>query len=61
MPSNRLTTFILIGMVLGIASGYIAFTYYHDAAGGFADVASILPTIFLRLIKMIIAPLVIAT
>src|SRR5512147_1810924 len=61
MPSNRLTTFIILGMVLGIASGYVAFAYYHDASAGFADVASLLPTVFLRLIKMIIAPLVIAT
>ncbi len=61
MPSNRLTTFILVGMVLGIASGYVVFTHHHAAAVGFADFTSILPTIFLRLIKMIIAPLVIAT
>ncbi len=61
MPSNRLTIFIIVGMVLGIASGYIAFTFYHDASASFAEVTSLLPTIFLRLIKMIIAPLVIAT
>jgi Na+/H+-dicarboxylate symporter len=61
MPSNRLTLFIVIGMVLGIASGYIAFAFYREASASFAEVTAILPTIFLRLIKMIIAPLVFAT
>jgi Na+/H+-dicarboxylate symporter len=61
MPSNRLTLYIIIGMVLGIASGYVVFTFYHDASAGFAEVTGLLPTIFLRLIKMIIAPLVFAT
>jgi len=61
MPSNRLTLFIIVGMVLGIVSGYIAFTFYHAASSDFSDATALLPTIFLRLIKMIIAPLVIAT
>ena len=61
MPSNRLTVFILIGMLLGIASGYVAFSFYGESSATFADICSLLPTIFLRLIKMIIAPLVFAT
>jgi Na+/H+-dicarboxylate symporter len=61
MPSNRLTTFILIGMALGIASGYAVFALDHDSSAAFADMAGLLPTVFLRLIKMIISPLVFAT
>jgi Na+/H+-dicarboxylate symporter len=60
MP-NRLTTWIIIGLVLGIASGYVSYAYFPESSAGFAEVSSLLPTIFLRLIKMIIAPLVFAT
>jgi Na+/H+-dicarboxylate symporter len=57
---NRLTTYILVGLVLGIAAGYIAHTNLADPAG-FADTLSLVTTLFLRLIKMIIAPLVFST
>ena len=57
---NRLTTYILIGLVLGIVVGYIANTTMADPKG-FADTLSLLTTMFLRLIKMIIAPLVFST
>jgi Na+/H+-dicarboxylate symporter len=57
---NRLTTYILIGLVLGIVVGYIANTNLANPAG-FADAMSLVTTLFLRLIKMIIAPLVFAT
>jgi Na+/H+-dicarboxylate symporter len=60
MP-NRLTLFIIIAMLLGIASGYIAFAYFPDSSAGFTAATEYLPLIFLRLIKMIIAPLVFAT
>src|SRR5687768_3019818 len=60
MPS-RLTLWIIIGLVLGIASGYVAYSYFPESSAGFGEVTSLLPTIFLRLIKMIIAPLVFAT
>ena len=60
MP-NRLTRWIIIGLVLGILSGYIAYAYFPESSASYASVASLLPTIFLRLIKMIIAPLVFAT
>lgn len=61
MPSNRLTTFIVAGLVLGLASGYVAYAWYPDSSAQFAEQVSLLPTIFLRLIKMIIAPLVFST
>jgi Na+/H+-dicarboxylate symporter len=57
---NRLTTYILVGLVLGIAVGYVANTNLADPKG-FADALSLLTTLFLRLIKMIIAPLVFST
>ncbi len=57
---NRLTTYILIGLVLGIVVGYVANTTFANPAG-FADTMSLITTMFLRLIKMIIAPLVFAT
>jgi Na+/H+-dicarboxylate symporter len=55
---NRLTTYILIA--LGIAVGYVANTNLADASG-FAAKLSLVTTLFLRLIKMIIAPLVFST
>jgi Na+/H+-dicarboxylate symporter len=57
---NRLTTYIIVGLVLGIAAGYIAHTTLADRAA-FADTLSLVTTLFLRLIKMIIAPLVFST
>ena len=57
---NRLTTYILVGLVLGIAVGYAANTQMADPAA-FADNMSLITTLFLRLIKMIIAPLVFST
>jgi Na+/H+-dicarboxylate symporter len=57
---NRLTSYILVGLVLGIAVGYGANVGMSDATG-FADTLSLLTTLFLRLIKMIIAPLVFST
>ena len=57
------TVFILIGMVVGVLTGWFCHITIHDPAAR-ADVAgyfSLLTDVFLRLIKMIIAPLVIAT
>jgi len=63
MSSKKLTHFILGAMILGIISGYLAHSY--GAASGFAlqyvEYISVLTDIFLRLIKMIIAPLVFST
>ena len=57
---NRLTMYILAALVLGIIIGYIfnAFTPY---AAQFSEYMSLISYAFLRLIKMIIAPLVFAT
>jgi Na+/H+-dicarboxylate symporter len=57
---NRLTTYIIVGLVLGIVVGYVANATLANPAG-FADAMSLVTTLFLRLIKMIIAPLVFAT
>lgn len=57
---NRLTTYILIGLALGIVVGYVANTSFENPAG-FADTMALITTMFLRLIKMIIAPLVFST
>ncbi|HJT74782.1 MAG TPA: dicarboxylate/amino acid:cation symporter [Chitinophaga sp.] len=65
--SNRLTIFIALAMILGILTGYFVNISYSGNAGGeatikkFADNISILTDIFLRLVKMIIAPLVFST
>jgi Na+/H+-dicarboxylate symporter len=63
MKSKRLTTFILIGMVLGIVTGLVERQHTADPAAlkSFADNVGILTDIFLRLIKMIISPLVFTT
>lgn len=57
---NGLTTYILISLVLGIVAGYVANQTLASPVG-FADVMSLVTTVFLRLIKMIIAPLVFST
>jgi Na+/H+-dicarboxylate symporter len=57
---SRLTTYILVGLVLGIFVGYLANTNMENPVG-FADNMSLITTLFLRLIKMIIAPLVFST
>src|SRR5262245_8633170 len=54
---------ILIAMVLGIIIGYMIFISYPDkkTAATIAGYVSIISDVFLRLIKMIIAPLVFST
>src|SRR6516225_8437721 len=61
--SNRLTSYIMLGLVLGIAAGYTCnqLAPTPAAAGVIAGYFSIGSDIFLRMIKMIIAPLVFAT
>lgn len=59
---NRLTTFIMIALVIGIVVGYLVNTNTDTAgATSFSETMSLITTMFLRLIKMIIAPLVFAT
>src|ERR1700758_911441 len=63
MKSSRMTTYILVAMILGIAVG--GFIHQEFAAPAtqkmFATYISFGSTIFLRLIKMIIGPLVFST
>ena len=61
MSSSGLTKLIVLGLVLGIAAGYLSNAHFPESAARFAEISSLLPTAFLRLIKMIIAPLVVST
>ncbi|WP_211453434.1 dicarboxylate/amino acid:cation symporter [Collimonas antrihumi] len=63
MRKIKATTWILVGMVLGIVVGYICHNLAPDeaAAKEIAAYFSIITDVFLRLIKMIIAPLVFGT
>lgn len=63
MKMNRLTAWICIAMILGVIVGYGCNTLAGSpaAAKEIAGYFGILTDIFLRLIKMIIAPLVFAT
>ncbi len=63
MKSSRMTTYILIAMILGIVGGGVIHDQFASPAtqkmlAGYVSIGS---TIFLRLIKMIIAPLVFST
>jgi Na+/H+-dicarboxylate symporter len=57
---NRLTTYILGALVLGIGVGYVINLTMAEPKV-FSDYMALLTTLFLRLIKMIIAPLVFST
>jgi Na+/H+-dicarboxylate symporter len=57
---NRLTTWILVALALGIVAGYILNTTVESTAP-YSDAMTLITTMFLRLIKMIIAPLVFST
>jgi Na+/H+-dicarboxylate symporter len=61
--SRHFTTFILVGLVLGIAVGYACHEAFPDpkTAATIAGYISLVTDLFLRLIKMIIAPLVLST
>ncbi len=63
MNTKRLTTHIGVAMLLGIAVGWGCHEYAKDAqaAKELASYFSIVTDIFLRMIKMIIAPLVFST
>src|SRR3954462_1980599 len=60
---QRLTTYIIIAMFLGIGVGYMCHELWPDprTARSIADYISLFTDVFLRLIKMIIAPLVFST
>ena len=60
--AKRLTLYIMIGLVLGIIVGAIMnATMTTEAIAGVGKWFGLVTTVFLRLIKMIIAPLVFAT
>src|ERR1700751_3642864 len=60
---STLPTIIIIGMLLGIVVGYACHTLWPDpaVAKSISDYISLMTDVFLRLIKMIIAPLVFST
>ncbi len=67
--SNRLTLWIFVSLVIGAVTGFILYKNYpanvdgtmNAALAGITDNITILTDVFLRLIKMIIAPLVFST
>ena len=59
--SNRFTQYILGAMVLGIITGTLIFNLLPDQRAELAADINLIAMLFLRLIKMIIAPLVFAT
>jgi Na+/H+-dicarboxylate symporter len=63
MRSQKLTTVIFIGMVLGVLVGYACHITWPDPQtdAAISGYISLITDIFLRLIKMIIAPLVFST
>jgi len=63
MHGKRLTHALVASLLLGIAAGYICHTLAPtpEAAKAVAGYFSIVTDVFLRLIKMVIAPLVFAT
>ncbi|QRG81268.1 dicarboxylate/amino acid:cation symporter [Citrobacter sp. R56] len=60
--ANKLTLFIVIFMLAGILSGAAIHSYTsQDTIAAWSDNITLLTDIFLRLIKMVIAPLVFST
>ena len=59
---NRLTFYIIISMILGVAVGYIINTNSSpETIASFSKNVKLLSSIFIRLVQMIIAPLVFTT
>ena len=63
MKGSKLTIYIMAGMVLGIIAGYICHSMAPtpDDAQEVASYFNVVTDVFLRLIKMVIAPLVFST
>src|SRR5262252_529741 len=59
--SNKFTRYILIAMTLGIVMGAVVYEYLPQDRADIAYSVNLIALLFLRLIKMIIAPLVFAT
>ncbi|HET7844397.1 MAG TPA: dicarboxylate/amino acid:cation symporter [Xanthomonadales bacterium] len=60
VSGNKLTVWIFIGLVLGLVTGFVLFASGTDTTH-WIEWFTLLTTVFLRLIKMIIAPLVFST
>ncbi len=61
---KRLTTWILVGMILGVVAGYVANQGYSNNPEMLAEIAryfKMLSDIFLNLVKMLVAPLILST
>src|SRR5688500_1608729 len=61
---HRLTLYILIGMILGVITGYLVRVYVPADSEAFTywlRSFSTLSTIFLNLIKLVVAPLILGT
>jgi Na+/H+-dicarboxylate symporter len=59
---SRITTYIVIALVIGIILGFVLNkNIAHDRIEKITEPFSLLPDVFLRLIKMIVAPLVFFT
>lgn len=61
---HRLTLYILIGMILGVITGYLVRVYVpadSEAFGYWLRSFTMLSTIFLNLIKLVVAPLILGT
>ncbi|HEY0058395.1 MAG TPA: dicarboxylate/amino acid:cation symporter [Flavisolibacter sp.] len=59
---NRLTLYIIISMVLGVAVGYVVNTNASpETIASFSKNVKLLSSVFIRLVQMIIAPLVFST
>ena len=59
--SNKFTRYILFAMALGIVMGTVVYEYLPENRAEIATSVNLVAMLFLRLIKMIIAPLVFAT
>jgi Na+/H+-dicarboxylate symporter len=59
--SKRLTGYILLALLAGAVVGYVCHVAAGEHVSAIADSLSVITSVFLRLIKMIIAPLVFAT
>jgi Na+/H+-dicarboxylate symporter len=52
---------IIAALFVGIGAGYVAHEFFPQSSPAFAETVALLPTAFLRLVRMIIAPLVFST